>query len=209
MCCSKLAVLCKWNHPYPSLHTYVSEGASTRVEIAEGSFIIRGPRGSVTLYNHAELTVCPLLHVVTVTLPACTRLSFIQQQYWDNNGYGVIPTGENRITARKRCHNATLSTTNPTWTVPGSNPDICGKRPALIYWGMSWISQHHNATANGAMWVCSPFHNYMTVCNPSHNYMKVCSPSHNYITVCSPSQNYITVCSPSHNYITVFSPSHN
>jgi hypothetical protein len=41
-------------------------------------------------------------------------------------------TGENRSrpTPGKICPSATLSTTNPTWTVPGSNPDLRGERPA-------------------------------------------------------------------------------
>jgi hypothetical protein len=38
--------------------------------------------------------------------------------------------GENRRTRRKTCPSATLSTTNPTWTEPGSNPGLRGGRPA-------------------------------------------------------------------------------
>jgi hypothetical protein len=30
----------------------------------------------------------------------------------------------------KTCLSATFSTTNPTWTDPGSNPDLRGERPA-------------------------------------------------------------------------------
>jgi hypothetical protein len=37
---------------------------------------------------------------------------------------------ENRRTRGKTCPNATLSTTNPTWTEPESNPGLCGGRPA-------------------------------------------------------------------------------
>jgi hypothetical protein len=33
-------------------------------------------------------------------------------------------TGENRSTRGKTCPSATLSTTNPTWTDPGSNPGL-------------------------------------------------------------------------------------
>jgi hypothetical protein len=33
-------------------------------------------------------------------------------------------------TRRKPCPSATLSTTNLTWTDPGSNPGLCGERPA-------------------------------------------------------------------------------
>jgi hypothetical protein len=39
-------------------------------------------------------------------------------------------TGENRRTRGKPCPNATLSTTNPTLTDPGSNPGLRGDRPA-------------------------------------------------------------------------------
>jgi hypothetical protein len=39
-------------------------------------------------------------------------------------------TGENRSTQRKTCPSTTLSTTNPTWTDPGSNPGLRGERPA-------------------------------------------------------------------------------
>jgi hypothetical protein len=36
-------------------------------------------------------------------------------------------TGENRSTRRKTCPSATLSTTNPTWTDPGSNLGLRGE----------------------------------------------------------------------------------
>jgi hypothetical protein len=39
-------------------------------------------------------------------------------------------TGENQSTWGKTCPSATLSTTNPTWTDPGSNPGLRGGRPA-------------------------------------------------------------------------------
>jgi hypothetical protein len=39
-------------------------------------------------------------------------------------------TGENRSTRRETCLSATFSTTNPTWTDPGSNPGLRGERPA-------------------------------------------------------------------------------
>jgi hypothetical protein len=39
-------------------------------------------------------------------------------------------TGENRSTRGKTCTSYTLSTTNPTWTDPGSNPGLRGGRPA-------------------------------------------------------------------------------
>jgi hypothetical protein len=39
-------------------------------------------------------------------------------------------TGENQSTRGKTCPSATLSTTNPTWTDPVSNPGLRGERPA-------------------------------------------------------------------------------
>jgi hypothetical protein len=39
-------------------------------------------------------------------------------------------TGENGRTRTKTCPSATLSTTNPTWTDPESNPGLHGERPA-------------------------------------------------------------------------------
>jgi hypothetical protein len=39
-------------------------------------------------------------------------------------------TRENRSTRGKTCPNATLSTTNPTWSDPGLNPGLRGGRPA-------------------------------------------------------------------------------
>jgi hypothetical protein len=39
-------------------------------------------------------------------------------------------TRENRSTWGKTCPNAILSTTNPTWTDPGSNPVLRGDRSA-------------------------------------------------------------------------------
>jgi hypothetical protein len=38
--------------------------------------------------------------------------------------------GKTRSTWRKTWPIATLSTTNPTWTTPGSNPGLRGDRPA-------------------------------------------------------------------------------
>jgi hypothetical protein len=40
-------------------------------------------------------------------------------------------TAENRLTRGKTCPSATLSTTNPTRTGPGSKPNLRGKRPAI------------------------------------------------------------------------------
>ena len=38
-------------------------------------------------------------------------------------------TWKNRSARGKTCHSATLPTTNPTRTDPGSNPGLCGERP--------------------------------------------------------------------------------
>jgi hypothetical protein len=39
-------------------------------------------------------------------------------------------TGKNRSTRAKTCPSDTLSTTNPKWTDPGSNPCLHDERPA-------------------------------------------------------------------------------
>jgi hypothetical protein len=41
-------------------------------------------------------------------------------------------TGKNRSTRGNTCLSATLSTTNPTWTHPGSNPGLCGEKQDLL-----------------------------------------------------------------------------
>jgi hypothetical protein len=38
--------------------------------------------------------------------------------------------GKTDVLGGKTCSNATLSTTNPTWTDPGSNPGLRGEGPA-------------------------------------------------------------------------------
>jgi hypothetical protein len=53
-----------------------------------------------------------------------------------------ILTGENRKTRRKTSPSATLSTTNPIWIDPGSNPGLRGERPAtndLSHGTACWI----------------------------------------------------------------------
>jgi hypothetical protein len=39
--------------------------------------------------------------------------------------------GKTEVLGGKTCLNATLSTTNPTWIDPGSNPGLRGERPAI------------------------------------------------------------------------------
>jgi len=43
---------------------------------------------------------------------------------------GMILTRVNRITQRRTCPSATLSTTNPSWPGLGLNSDFHGERPA-------------------------------------------------------------------------------
>jgi hypothetical protein len=42
----------------------------------------------------------------------------------------MILTEKNRSLGEKTCPSATLSTTNPIWTDPGSNPRLQSGRPA-------------------------------------------------------------------------------
>jgi hypothetical protein len=44
--------------------------------------------------------------------------------------WNEIDGGKNEELGGKACPRATLSTSNPTWTDPGSNPDLRGGRPA-------------------------------------------------------------------------------
>ena len=41
-------------------------------------------------------------------------------------------TGENRSILGKTCPSTNLSTTNPTWTNPGSNPGLCKLELTLL-----------------------------------------------------------------------------
>jgi hypothetical protein len=49
-------------------------------------------------------------------------LLFILQMIYEYGG--MILTEENLRTRRKPCPNATLSSTNPSWTDLGANPDL-------------------------------------------------------------------------------------
>jgi hypothetical protein len=44
---------------------------------------------------------------------------------------GIILTGETEKKQEKTCPSATLSAINPTWTDPGANLGLRGKRPAI------------------------------------------------------------------------------
>jgi hypothetical protein len=43
------------------------------------------------------------------------------------------------------CHN-TLPTTNPTRTVPGANPGLCGEKPVTNGLSLFWLSGYNNCT---------------------------------------------------------------
>jgi hypothetical protein len=44
--------------------------------------------------------------------------------------WNEIDRGKPKYSEKKTCLSATLSTTNTTWTDPGSKPGLCGERPA-------------------------------------------------------------------------------
>jgi hypothetical protein len=51
-------------------------------------------------------------------------------------------TGENRSTRGKTCPSDTSSTTNPTWTDPGSNMGLRGGRPAANRLSHGTVQNH-------------------------------------------------------------------
>jgi hypothetical protein len=68
----------------------------------------------------------------------------------------------NRNTRRKTCPSATLSTTNPTWPDPGSNPGCRGEKPAtnrLSYgnWDIDSLIVHRPATVAERSMACTTF----------------------------------------------------
>jgi hypothetical protein len=64
-------------------------------------------------------------YLLTLAYYAFPRWYVFGERRWND-----ILTGENRRTRRKTCPSATLSTINPTWIDPCSNPGIRGERPA-------------------------------------------------------------------------------
>jgi hypothetical protein len=66
-------------------------------------------------------------------------------------------TGENRSTQRKTCPSATLSTTNPTWTDPGSNPGLHGGRLAANSLSHGMASTGLNHSYPSILWSTSAF----------------------------------------------------
>jgi hypothetical protein len=76
-------------------------------------------------------------------------------------------TGENRSTRRKTCPSVNLSTTNATWTDPGSNPGLRVERPAtnrLSYGKAKPMSYYFTlSTDTIAMATISVFYSIFTV----------------------------------------------
>jgi hypothetical protein len=68
-------------------------------------------------------------------------------------------TGENRSTRGKTCPSATLSTTNPTWTDPESNPGLRGERPATnrLSHGTAHRVWLHVTGTQQLYWLCELF----------------------------------------------------
>jgi hypothetical protein len=60
----------------------------------------------------------------TVHCSSPDDLHWYGERRWNNTDR------ENRRTLRKTCHNATLSTANPTWIDPGANPGLHGESQA-------------------------------------------------------------------------------
>jgi hypothetical protein len=63
-------------------------------------------------------------------------------------------TGKNRSTRVKTCPSATLSTTNPTWSDPGSNPGLRGERPATNRLSRDTTKYIHPFAMHTPHWVC-------------------------------------------------------
>jgi hypothetical protein len=59
---------------------------------------------------------------------------------------------ENRSTRGKACPSATLSTANPIYTEPGSNPGLRGERPAInrLSHGTAVVSERSLSSMQGA-----------------------------------------------------------
>jgi hypothetical protein len=64
--------------------------------------------------------------LMSMSLNCCHHWAYCSSLRWkmslESDG-GIILTGENRRTRKETWPSATLSTTNPTWTKPGANPD--------------------------------------------------------------------------------------
>jgi hypothetical protein len=77
-----------------------------------------------------------------------TDLLFITQMSMESYG-GMTVTDENRITRRKTCPSATLSTTHPTCIDPGANAGLRGDSPGTNRWAMAWPTLHRYGELQG------------------------------------------------------------
>jgi hypothetical protein len=75
------------------------------------------------------------MHLITVRLGRdCVSVELrpltgpLSIRRWHTSSGGTILTGENQITRRKTCPNATLSTTNTTWTNHSANSGLRGEK---------------------------------------------------------------------------------
>jgi hypothetical protein len=93
---------------------------------------------SKSLRTKNESIFCPMLRdfrksfafwKVSRLRPFVRRVRATCRWRWVCSFCGMIRRGENRSTRRQTYPNITLSTTNFTWTVLGSNPGLCGERP--------------------------------------------------------------------------------
>jgi hypothetical protein len=62
-------------------------------------------------------------------------------------------TGETRSTRRKTCPSATFSTTNPTWTDPGSNPGLRGEKDEVLHTVKEGRNFLHTINRMKANWI--------------------------------------------------------
>ena len=84
-------------------------------------FVVKGPAAEATDAPQPWVSLCNTV---------IKMISFIV--YFPCNGAQVEWNwhGKTEVFGEKTCPSASLSTTNPTWTDPGSNTGLCGERPA-------------------------------------------------------------------------------
>jgi hypothetical protein len=91
---------------------------------ARNNFFRRAPQQMLRTHRSLK-TYCATLVMKTKR----KIISFFHcSKSWSTSGMKL--TGENRCRRGKTGPSATLSTTNPTWADPGSNPGLRGGRPA-------------------------------------------------------------------------------
>jgi hypothetical protein len=83
---------------------------------------------------------------------------------------------KNRRTHREPCHSATLSTTNPTWTDPGTNSGLRGERPTTnrLSHGTAKNTSHHR----GGNWTTNQFSDTYISKNLKENPQPLKWPTH-------------------------------